>query len=245
MNTRFIRTAWDNFPPVKVLYPSKTLINASESLYLKAKSGCVQSAFELLYKNVISQDDILTIGELLLEYDPILAPVLAEERLGKNRIPAVFAEILASELNLDVTDDIVQIVKANHTNATAYERIVRQPIFDGAVTRGRNYVILDDTVSMGGTLAALKGYIESKGGCVILATAITGYLGLDLKPNPKTLNFVKSKHPQLADWWLYEFGFPLEYLTQGELGHFKKPDSLDTIRNRLIEAGFQTRNEEC
>lgn len=45
--------------------------------------------------------------------------------------------------------------------------------------------------------------------------------------------------PVLAQWWQNEFHFPLEYLTSGELGHFKKPKSLDEIRNRLIEAGLQ------
>ena len=47
-----------------------------------------------------------------------------------------------------------------------------------------------------------------------------------------------DKHPDLAQWWHNEFHFPLEYLTSGELGHFKKPKSLDEIRNRLIEAGL-------
>ena len=52
-----------------------------------------------------------------------------------------------------------------------------------------------------------------------------------------------TKHPKLSQWWQHEFGFPVEYLTQGELGHFKKPNSLDEIRSRLIEAGLQSSDE--
>jgi hypothetical protein len=139
----------------------------------------------------------------------------------------------------------VQIVKANHTNAGAYERIVRQPLFDGKVESNQDYVILDDTVAMGGTLAALKGYIESKGGHVILAVTLTGYTTpeIDIVPSQKMLKSVIDKHTQLAEWWQNEFGFKIEYLTQGELGHLRTPSSLDDIRNRLIEAGFQSSDE--
>ncbi|MEF9957996.1 MAG: phosphoribosyltransferase [Acinetobacter sp.] len=243
MTLGLIRTPWNGFPPVKVLYPSGTLRKTDPDLYLAAKSGDVQAAFNLLFQNVLKEEDVWEFGQLVFDKKPILVPVLAEEHLGKNRIPAVFAEILKGYLGFEVCDDIVQIVKANHTNASSYERIVRQPVFDGRVEPNRNYVILDDTVSMGGTLAALKGYIEYNGGKVILGMTLTGYNDLDLVPLQKTLDSINRKHPELAQWWQHEFGFPLEYLTQGELGHFKKPNSLDTIRDRLIEAGFQSSNE--
>lgn len=240
-----IRTSWDNFPKVRVLYPLKTLSNASTELYTSAKSGDMLAAFELLHKYVLKKAEIYSLGAQLFTHNPILVPVIAKEQLGNNKIPLAYANILSGYLGLQFNDDIVQSVKANHTNANAYERIVRQPLFEGNVQEGRNYVILDDTVSMGGTLAALKGYIECNGGKVILATTLTGFSvpELDLVPNQKTLNFVKNKHPELAEWWLHEFNFPIEYLTQGELGHFKKPDSLDEIRNRLIASGFKSRDE--
>lgn len=241
----FIRTPWDGFPKVKVLYPLGTLKKASEELYIDAKSGDMEAAFKLLYKNVLKEKDVYELGVRLFKDKPILVPVIAKERLGNNRIPLAYANILSGYLGFEFNDDIVQSVKANHTDAGAYERIVRQPLFEGQVQEGRNYVILDDTVSMGGTLAALKGYIENNGGKVVLATTLTGFSvpEIDLVPLKKTLDYVMKKHPQLAEWWLYEFNFPIEYLTQGELGHFKKPASLDEIRNRLIEAGFKSRNE--
>lgn len=243
MVNKYIRTAWGDFPKIKVFYPSGTLRKASESLYLEAKGGNVISAYKLLTEYILTSDDILDFASLVLSQRPILVPVLAQEHLGKNRIPAVFAEILGGQLGLEVCDDIVQTVKANHTNASAYERIVRQVIFDGHVEQSRKYVILDDTVSMGGTLAALKGYIESNGGEVILGATLTGYQDISLVPLEKTLHYIRNKHPELSEWWQNEFGFPIEYLTQGELGHFKKPNSLDEIRSRLIEAGFQSSNE--
>lgn len=240
-----IRTSWDDFPKVKVLYPLRTLSNASSELYLEAKSGDMEAAFTLLFKYVLKKKDVYDLGLAVIQENPILVPVVAKEQLGNNKIPSAFASILSGYLGLECNEDIVQSVKANHTNASAYERIVRQPLFEGSVEANRKYVILDDTVSMGGTLAALKGYIECNGGKVILASTLTGFSvpNIDLVPNQKTLNYVKNKHPELAKWWHYEFNFPIEYLTQGELGHFKKPDSLDEIRNRLIAAGFQSSHE--
>ena len=90
---QFIRTAWGDFPKVKVLYPLNTLKRASEELYYKAKGGDVIAAYELLFEYVIKQQDIDDFGLMVLNQNPILVPVLAQEHLGKNRIPAVFAEI--------------------------------------------------------------------------------------------------------------------------------------------------------
>ncbi|WP_334069917.1 phosphoribosyltransferase [Acinetobacter colistiniresistens] len=245
MSHNYIRTSWNGFPKIQVLYPLNTLKKASDELYHQAKSGDVLSAFNLLATTLDTYDKIINSSEFLTQNNPIIVPVLAIEALGKNRIPAVFAEMIGEVLDLRVSSDIVQTVKANHTNAGAYERIVRQPRFDGCVEQGANYIIVDDTVAMGGTLAALKGYIESKGGNILRAVTLTGLTvpEFDIVPTEKMLRLVTTKHPELPEWWKNEFGFPIEYLTQGELGHLRTPSTLDEIRNRLITSGFQSSNE--
>ena len=245
MSHHYIRTSWENFPKVQVLFPLNTLKKTSEEHYIKAKSGDVLSAFKLLAMELNTYGEIVKLNEIFVQNSPIIVPVLAIEALGNNRIPAVFSQMIGTMLELEVNEDIVQTVKANHTNAGAYERIVRQPRFDGQVQAGRNYIIVDDTVAMGGTLAALKGYIESKGGNVLRAVTLTGLTvpEFDIVPSEKMINSVLTKHPKLPEWWQYEFGFPVEYLTQGELGHLRTPSSLDEIRNRLITSGFQSSHE--
>lgn len=245
MSHQYIRTSWQHFPKVYVFYSLNTLKKASEQDYYRAKSGDVLAAFNLLAVKLDTYDKIIQSEHIFTPNNPILVPVLAIEALGNNRIPAVFAEMVAEILNLQVSSEIVQTVKANHTNAGAYERIVRQPRFEGYVESGRNYIIIDDTVAMGGTLAALKGYIESQGGHVLKAVTITGLTPpeFDIRPSEKMLKSVILKHPNLSQWWQYEFGFPIEYLTQGELGHLRTPSSLDEIRDRLITSGFQSSHE--
>lgn len=227
-----------------VLYPLNTLKQASPELYYKAKGGDVIAAIELLTEHLDVIDKITESAEIFGSNEPILAPVLAIEALGNNRLPLIFAELIRVVFDFEIAEDLVQTVKANHTNAGAYERIVRQPRFDGHIEAGREYIIIDDTVAMGGTLAALKGYIESQGGKVIHAITLTGLqTKFDIVPTEKMLRSVLTKHPNLSEWWRDEFGFPVEYLTQGELGHLRTPSTLDEIRDRLIAAGFQSSYE--
>ena len=237
-----VRTDWGDFPSVHVLHKSGALKNHNETLYLQAKKGNIDAAFDVLLNGIVNNAQIDAIAEKIGDRQPILVPVLAIEQAGNNRIPLAFANIVGANLDLEVEDSIVQVVRANHTNAGAYERIVRQPIFDGAVQKGKDYVIMDDTIAMGGTLAALRGYIEHHGGHVILATALTGHFvpTIDIVPTPKMLNAIRQKHPKLDKWWQHEFGYPIDYLTQGELGHLKSPISFDEIRNRLVASGFST-----
>jgi adenine/guanine phosphoribosyltransferase-like PRPP-binding protein len=54
---------------------------------------------------------------------------------------------------------------------------------------------MDDFVGMGGTLANLRGYIESKGGKVIAATVLTGkQFSAKIALNRTTLQEVRNKH---------------------------------------------------
>lgn len=104
-----------------------------------------------------------------------------------------------------------------------------------AKQKGRNYAILDDTLSMGGTLASLRGYIENKGGNVILAIALTGRDGAaSLNIKEAMLTAILNKHgDELDEWWKTEIGFGVDKLTQGEAGHLKKAPSIEEIRNRI------------
>lgn len=57
-----------------------------------------------------------------------------------------------------------------HTGANGFLRLARQAVFDGEVIAGAEYLLVDDFIGQGGTLANLKGYIESSGGIVLGAT---------------------------------------------------------------------------
>lgn len=71
-------------------------------------------------------------------------------------------------LGLEVEYRIGQIDKVSCTNTGADHR----PAFSGEVVQGQEYLIVDDNLTMGGTIASLRGYVENRGGKAIGASVI-------------------------------------------------------------------------
>ena len=92
---------------------------------------------------------------------PTLVSAHAYEREAVNAIPEIFADLLHKVLGWPVDNCIYQTNVVFHTGADGFSRLARQARFDGLVSPGLEYVLVDDFVGMGGTLANLKGYIES------------------------------------------------------------------------------------
>lgn len=233
------RTPWENFPPVHIMTPLGTASNHPN--YLAAKNGAdLEAAFELV-NDILPDEKVFELQKKLGDKKPVIVPVHAEEAQGKNKIPVAFAVILAARLGVSTHTDIVQINKPCRTGKGAYYRLVNYPIFDGQVDIEQNYLILDDTLTMGGTFASLRGYIENRGGQVLMATALTGHPGAaNLCITSKMLRKLQEKHGNELDiWWKEQFGFGINALTQGEAGHFAKAPNLDTIRDRIAEARLE------
>lgn len=53
-----------------------------------------------------------------------------------------------------VSGEIVQINQVGHTRAPSFQRLVTPAMFDGPVQTGQAYVLVDDHIGLGGTLAA-------------------------------------------------------------------------------------------
>ena len=126
----------------------------------------------------------------------------------------------------------------SHTGADGFGRLARQPIFDGEVISGTEYVLVDDFVGQGGTLANLRGYIESKGGRVLAAVTLTG------KPHSAKLTLEKAQLEELRHkhgkefekWWQERFGYSFDCLTQSEARYLARTPDVETIINRIAAA---------
>ncbi|MBF0247042.1 MAG: hypothetical protein HQL36_03060 [Alphaproteobacteria bacterium] len=229
------RAAWGEFPAVAI---QNDLGKAKEHQdYAAAKAGDVDAAARLV-DDLIHDDKVAKIADAVKGKDPVIVAVHAQEEGGINEIPLAYAHELAGRIGAEVNDDIVQINRVHHTDAGAYHRIAFQPEFDGIVEPGRNYLIVDDTLTMGGTLAGLRGYIESRGGNVILASTLTGYgAAANIAVQPKMLRKLRQKYGNALDTWLKEeLGYGIETLTQGEAGHILSAGTLDELGNRIAAA---------
>ena len=91
---------------------------------------------------------------------------------------------------------------------------------------------------MGGTVASLRGYVENRGGRVVGAAVLSARRNaLDLKPSDKQLDHVGRQFGQgLDSFWREVFGYGIECATRAEVGHVRRAQDLDSIRERITQA---------
>jgi hypothetical protein len=149
-----------------------------------------------------------------------------------------FADELATRYSLTTDPAIVQTNVVAHTGADGYGRLARQPVFDGTVCAGADYVLVDDFVGQGGTLANLRGFIESHGGRVLAAVTLTGKPhSVKLTLDPTLLEELRKTHgSEFEKWWQERFGYSFNCLTQSEARYLTRSPDVDTIRDRLVAA---------
>ena len=99
-------------------------------------------------------------------------------------------------------------------------------------------MLVDDFVGMGGTMANLKGHIESNGGRVVAAVTLTGKpYSAELTPLPQTLQALREKHgTELENWCIGHFAHTFDALTESEARYLARTETADTIRDRIVEA---------
>ena len=118
-------------------------------------------AAKRLAADLISAEAVASVARLVAGRDAMLLPVHALEAGGVNRIPAAMAELLGERMGLEVEERIVQANTVGHTGASGWGRLARPAVFNGEVASEGNYVLVDDFVGQGGTLANLRGYAFS------------------------------------------------------------------------------------
>lgn len=228
------RTGWDDFPDVAIIADESTVKKHPD--YTAAKAGNIAAAKQLV-ADVLDSGSVDRIKKAIGGDTPLLTPVYAFEATGINRIPAVFAEVLGECLGLSVNEEIVQINRVGHTGASGYHRLAFPALFDGIVEGGKTYLLVDDFVGQGGTLANLKGYIESRGGRVVLAATLTGKpYSAKLALTNDTLLRLRERHGELENWWQEAFSYGFDRLTESEARYLERSDDIATIRNRLAAA---------
>lgn len=228
------RTPWLNFPEAYI-HADEIAVKRHPS-YQAAKIGDGHAAAQLV--NEFLDDKLISSVKLLIGHSrPTVVSVHALEKGGINAIPEALADALSVRLGLPVDGGVVQTNVVSHTGADGFSRIARQALFDGEVEPGRDYLIVDDFVGQGGTLANLKGYIESSGGNVVGAVVLTGRpYSSKLTLTKDRLNALREKHGPLEDWWKQQFGFGFDALTESEARYLQRTPDADTIRNRVTSA---------
>ena len=230
------RIPLDAFPDV-VLHADELAVKRHPQ-YAAAKGGDADAA-DMLVGSLADRSRLSELSSLLQGRDVRLLPVHALESEGVNEIPAALARFLLEWLGLPITDSVVQSNTVAHTGASGFQRLANQALFVGEVEHGCSYLLVDDFIGQGGTLANLIGYVESAGGHAVGATVLTGKpYSAKLAPDDELIRALRDKHGQdLENWWRDKFGFGFECLTRSEARYLEKSADAQAIRDRLIEAG--------
>jgi adenine/guanine phosphoribosyltransferase-like PRPP-binding protein len=105
------------------------------------------------------------------------------------------AFILSEMLSLPVDTGIIQNNKVGHTRAKGWHRFVTPALFEGSVHAGASYILIDDHVGHGGTLANMRAHIEAQGGQVLLMSTLTETReARSIALTKGTYDMLKSKH---------------------------------------------------
>ncbi len=213
--------------------------------YAAAKSGDAAAGW-FLARDLLSAPSLAELQVIVSAQatDPILLPVTALETGGFNAIPDAMAEVISGRLGWRVsTGEIVQSNKVGHTRAKAFNRLVTPATFAGAVESGGLYVLVDDHVGLGGTLANLKGHVETRGGTVIAITTLTETRGgRHIALGDTTRDMLWARHGHSLDTlWRNQLGHGLDGLTNVEGGILCRELSVDAIRARLAQAAVEVR----
>lgn len=199
-----------------------------------AKAGDTEAAYRLL-KEVLSREAVEQVRTAIGDEKPVIVPVLAVEAAGHNKIPAVTAMALGQQLGLTVDRGIYQSVRAKRTALDGMGRIFQQPEFDGEVQPGRAYFLVDDTLTQGGTLAALASHIRQNGGRVIGSFALTGKLySATLRLSPETLSELRARYGDVEQAFREATGRGFDSLTESEGRYLAKHDAPDAVRSRIL-----------
>jgi len=225
------RSPWTDFPDVHI-YADVPVVKM-HSHFSSAKAGDALAA-EALIDDILAMGSVDNLRAAVGESRPHLLAVHAAESTGMNAIPRAFARVLSSVLGSPIASGIIQMNRVLHTGADGYHRLSFPAVFEGKVDPVE-YLLVDDFVAQGGTLANLKGYVEANGGSVAGAVVLCGKAySAKLRLSQITLDGLRQKHGrELEEWWISTFGYGFESLTESEARYLTRSSDVDTIRARL------------
>jgi hypothetical protein len=226
----FSRTSATSMPDAII---GSTLGSASSHPdYAAAKGGDIEAAVRLA-KDLVTPELVAKVKAAIGDSKPLVVPVAAEEASGRNKIPRAAAEVLAHRLGLKAANGIVQANRARRTGMDGLDRIFAPVDFAGAV-EAKPYLLVDDTLTQGGTFAALASHIREGGGTVAGVIALTGkQYSAKIQPSPETLASLRQKHGDLENEFRAATGYGFDRSPS------RKP-AISHATNRLTDSEIES-----
>lgn len=214
---------------VEILLPLGALKAHPE--YEGAKNGDAHMA-KALISRIITDEAILSIAARVRETGASLLPVVGIEEHGGNMIPATFAAAVGFMAGVPVSEGVIRKTPDSRTHQDGMSRIFNTPVFEGEVEQGDRFYLIDDTITQGGTLAALSRYVAENGGQVVGAAALTGQQrSATLGITENTLLSIRKHFKEIENDFKTVTGRDFTALTESEAHYLLRPHLVQRFRD--------------
>jgi hypothetical protein len=232
-----MRVPWPaDFPRIMVNAPweSETFSLRNHPGYWPAKRKRDTKAAITLCDDVVTEENLEFLYDLTYGLEPIVAAPALIMHETQNALARSFAGWLSAKMNWELDRNLYQTKTINRDfNTNGWFRIVNEPEFYGQIQAGRPYILADDVCAMGGTLASLRGYIETNGGKVLGMTVLASGSGKNVQISLVGDTFARltaTWNGQLATVCSQEMGHELESVTEPEGQFLLRCPSYDRFR---------------
>lgn len=130
-----------------------------------------------------------------------------------NVIPLALSQLIANETSWEIDFNVNSnsIIKSSQSSSSkrqssdVIERFFSLGIYSGTPLKNRNYILVDDNITLGGSIKDLQEYIEKNGGRVVgvitLDRSIKSGYNPNIRPKENQIERIKSKK------WYLEYCF--------------------------------------
>ncbi|MCM2399436.1 phosphoribosyltransferase [Rhizobium sp. S95] len=155
----------------------------NHALYQAAKGERDVDAALALIDDVVVERTVATLRELEQNHKvkPKLIAPAAQLGDSNNALAMTYAQWLGHELGWAVDESVFQLKDFSKDKSNAWVRIAHRSAFYGEIDKTTPYVIVDDVITLGGTMADLRSFILGKGGRVIGMSTIASKDGNDVQ----------------------------------------------------------------
>ena len=218
------RTPWGEFPNL-IVHATPTALQGHDA-YAAARAGDFRAARAVAAT--------CTRPNAVPWRTDFIAPVLRlDGPEAWNPLALALAERLALLTGAKVVTSVTQTSRPRPASPDVIEYLLQQPVFAGAVPRG-TYLLVDEGVALGSTLANLRGYLETHGGKVAAASTFTARLFAGrLRPEASALASLQRRFGHELDLLPEKLGFSCENLTHKEACFLQGLASLQPLRDPM------------
>ena len=205
--------------------------------YAEAKAGDAEASLRLA-RDLVTDGFIEEVRQLMGSQGGVLLPVIAQESAGRNKIPLAVAEVLAERMGVETDLEIAQATRTHRTDMDGLSRVLKSPEFYGTVKTGQRYLLVDDTLTQGGTFASLANHIRAGGGEVLGVAALSGKrYSAALSLSDEYLTQLRERFGDVEGAFRAATGYGFDGLTESEGRYLVKHDAPEQVRDRILAAG--------